>query len=125
MKKICTKCGRNRLIGKFGNCAASPDGKSYYCRDCKKNMNRNYKLTQNGMAKTKRNISKWKKENRDKIKKYNKEYYKKNKDRILYNKKCREETECVLIFDEPEKPNKRKINKIREIHINPKRKQDG
>jgi len=65
------------------------------------------------------------KNNKDKKKERNKQYYLKNKERILYNKKCRETTECVMIFDdEPKKPTKKKINKDRQIYIkiDPKRK---
>ena len=58
------------------------------------------------------------------IKEYNKKYYRKKKHIILYNKRAREDTECVLIvgkFDD-----KAKVKAIKnaryDITINPKRK---
>jgi hypothetical protein len=77
-----------------------------------------------GKKKTNESINKWKKKNKEKVKKTNRDYYQRNKDRILYNKKAREETECVLIFENDEKQVKKKINKDRRmcIVIDPKEK---
>lgn len=125
MKKICKYCGRNRKIGKFGKLSRSPDGKNYYCRDCMRTMTKNYKTSSIGILKQKRAVNKWKRKNKNHIKDYNREYYIKNRDRILYNKKCREETECVLIKEDVEKTVQKKINKSRKvpiIKIDPKRK---
>ena len=126
MKKICIGCDRNRPIGKFGKQTRMPDGKNPYCRDCMKLYNKRYRQSHRGIISQQKSDLKYKKNNKDKISEYNKQYYIKNRNRILYNKKCRETTECVMIFDEkPKKPVKKKINKGSIIVINPKRKEDG
>lgn len=128
MKKVCKKCGRNRRIGKFGKLSANTDKKNKYCRDCMRAMTRRYKSSAIGMVKQKKSEKKYKNNNKEKISNYNREYYIKNRDRILYNKKSREETECILISSNDkkydEKQVKKNINKDREkcIVINPKRK---
>ena len=125
MKKICRKCGRNRRIEKFGKLSASADGKNYYCRECMRVFNKNNKTSTRGILKQRKYSHKWKLKNKQHIKDYNKKYYVDNKDRIIYNKKCREETECVLITEASEKTQQKKINKGRKvciIEINPKRK---
>jgi hypothetical protein len=125
MKKVCKYCGRNRKIGKFGRLSRSPDGKNYYCRECMRAMTKNYKTSIRGMLKQKQSEKKWKRKNKKHIRDYNKDYYLKNRDRILYNKRCREETECVLIRETPKKTVQKKINKSRKISIikiDPKRK---
>jgi hypothetical protein len=126
MKKICKGCGRNRRLGKFGQQKRSPDGKNPYCKDCMRAYNKRYKQSSKGSSIQKNCVLKYKARNKEKIKEYNRQYYIKNKTRILYNKKCREETECVMIFDEkPQKPDVKKINKVRKVDtiiINPMRK---
>lgn len=121
MKKICQCCGRNRRIGKFGKRSDNPDGKNIYCRDCMRDKRSGYTCTPIGMLSKRKTIENWKKKNKKRVSEYNKKYYKKNRERILYNKRCREETECILIT---EKSSQRKINKGREkyIVIDPKRK---
>ena len=119
MKKICKCCGRNRRIGKFGKLSASSDGKNPYCRDCMRKYTTSHKNSPKGKFIQKQAVKKYEKKNSRK--EYFKEYYIKNKERILYNKKCREETECILITENPKKTVKPKINKGREICINPKR----
>ena len=125
-KKICKGCGRNRKIGKFGQQYRMKDGKNPYCRDCMREYNKRYKKSSKGKIVQELSIKKYKKKKEDEIKEYNKQYYIENKQRILYNKKCRETTECVNIFDEDIKKTKKKsINKDREVDIiviNPKRK---
>ena len=118
MKKICKGCGRNRKLGKFGKDSYRVDGKRIYCRDCIKEYNR---LNKN---KRKKCIERWKAKNKDRIKEYNKNYYIKNKQRILYNKRARKDTECILISESSEKFSQPKINKGRQctIIIDPKRK---
>jgi hypothetical protein len=129
MKKICKGCGRNRRLGKFGVQKRMPDGKNIYCRDCMRAYIRRYKKSPKGSFIQKNCVAKYKDRNKDKIKEYNKQYYIENKNRIIYNKKCREETECVMIFDESDKkPDIKKINKDRKLDtivINPKRKENG
>jgi len=124
MKRVCSCCGRNRKIGKFGKRSDYSDGKNPCCRDCMREKRLKYSCTAIGKRKTNEAINKWKKGNKRQIKEYNKKYYEDNKNRILYNKKAREETECILITENSEKPNKIKINKGREICIviDPKRK---
>jgi len=128
MKKICKCCGRNRKIGKFGKKTSNPDGKNIYCRDCMRKITKKYKSSQKGKLIQQKCNEKWKKNNKNAIKKYNKEYYKKKKHIILYNKKAKEETECILITENSKKCKQLKINKDRKIDsikINPKRIKNG
>ena len=124
MKKICLCCGRNRKIGKFGRMSRYPDGKNPYCRDCMKDKRHNYACTLVGRRKTEEAKKKWKKKNKKHYKDYNKKYYIKNKKRILYNKRAKENTECVLITEDSKRIDKKKINKDRSVYIviDPKRK---
>jgi hypothetical protein len=126
MKKICKGCGRKRKLGKFGQQARMSDGKNPYCKDCMRLYNKKYKNSPKGSSIQKSCVLKYKTKNKEKIKEYNRQYYIKNKDIILYNKKCRETTECVMIFDEtPIESNIKNINKDRKLDvivINPKRK---
>jgi hypothetical protein len=110
-----------RRIGKFGKMSDNPDGKNIYCRDCMRDKRSSYTCTPVGMLTKRKTIENWKKKNRKRVSEYNKKYYRENRERILYNKRCREETECILIT---EKSSQRKINKGREkcIVIDPKRK---
>ena len=102
------------------------DGKNPYCRDCMRLFNKKYKNSPKGSSIQKACVEKYKSKNKDKIKEYNRQYYLKNKQRILYNKKCRETTECLMIFDDPQqKHDIKKINKSREVYkivIDPKPK---
>ena len=124
MKKICKGCGRNRKIGKFARDSHKKDGKRIYCRDCISILNKRYRTSPIGRIKHKKSVDNWKKKNKMAIKEYNKAYYRKKKHIILYNKKAREETESVLIFDNLENKLRSHPNKINRIHItiNPKRK---
>lgn len=125
MKKICRGCGRNRRIERFGKLSASADGRNYYCRECMRVFNKNYKTSTRGILKQRKYSRKWKIRNKEHVREYNKTYYVDNKDRILYNKKCRDETECILITETSEKQQQKKISKDRRvciIEINPKRK---
>ena len=99
MKKICKGCGRNRKIGKFGKDSNTTDGKRIYCRDCISILNKRYRTSPIGRIKHKKSVENWKKKNKAAIKEYNKAYYRRKKHIILYNKKAREETECVLIVE--------------------------
>lgn len=127
MKKVCKKCGRNRRIGKFTKDSSKPDGKKLYCKDCVREMNRAYRRTPEGRRRIQKCIRAYKERNKQAIKESNRQYYIKNKDRILYNKRAREETECILISENPKKTIPRKINKGRNvcIVIDPKGKEDG
>jgi hypothetical protein len=127
MKKICKRCCRNRKIGKFGNYKRSPDGKNYYCRDCMRDIIKAYKSTQKGKLVKEKSNKKWKKNNKEIVRQYNREYYKKKRNIILYNRRAKRDTECVLIIENPKKSIQTKINKVREvcIEINPKRKENG
>lgn len=127
MKKVCIGCGRNRKIGKFGKQSRMPDGKNPYCRECMREYTARYKASPKGSRIQKKSVKKYKRKNKKEIKEYNHQYYLDNKDRIIYNKICRETTECVNIFDdEPKKEEVKKINKGRQLYtivINPKRKE--
>lgn len=131
MKKVCIGCGRNRRIGKFGQQSRMPDGKNPYCRDCMRAYNKNYRDSIRGRAKLNKAKKKYRRKNKGRISDYNRLYYQRKKHIILYNKKCREDTECVMIFDEKNSDNgrKKKKNKINSsgkkykiIKIDPKRK---
>lgn len=136
-KLYCKKCGRLRRTGKFGNLnkdipsIRERNGKNLYCKDCMSIYRKVYaKQNPIGYMKTVKAVKRYKKRNKNKIKEYNKNYYQENKERIMYNLKCRKETECVMIFDDDlKKESKQKINKNRkitkkhkEIEINPQRK---
>lgn len=77
-----------------------------------------------GRIKYRESAERWKKNNRDAIREYNKAYYKRMKYIILYNIKCREKTESVIIVDNcVDKPKHKIIHKFRgDIVINPQRK---
>jgi predicted Fe-S protein YdhL (DUF1289 family) len=142
MKKICKGCGRNRRLGKVWSAKEKPDGKnirkhilqglyeSIQISDIKNPLKvvPFKKIVLKKICKgCGRNRLKYKEsEIKTRSKNTTGQYYIKNKTRILYNKKCREETECVMIFDEkPQKPNVKKINKVRKVDtiiINPMRK---
>jgi len=124
VKKICKGCGRNRKIGKFARDSNKKDGKRIYCRDCISILNKRYRTSPIGRIKHKKSVDNWKKKNKKAIKEYNKAYYRKKKHIILYNKRAREDTECVLIvgkFEDTSKVHAIKSNKF-DITINPKRK---
>jgi hypothetical protein len=122
--KICKGCGRNRKIGKFARDSHKKDGKRIYCRDCISILNKRYRTSPIGRIKHKKSVDNWKKKNKTAIREYNKSYYIKKRHIILYNKKAREETESVLIFDNLENKLSSHSNKINRVHItiNPKRK---
>ncbi len=125
MKKICTCCGRNRKIGKFGKLSRTSDCKNIYCRDCMRDFRNGYSCTLKGSKATKKAIEKWKKKNKSKVREYNKEYYQKNKERILFSRKITKPTLITEKFENNSNPN---INKNREMYlikINPKRKENG
>ena len=124
MKKICKGCGRNRKIGKFARDSHKKDGKRIYCRDCISILNKRYRTSTIGRINHIKSVDKWKKKNKKAIKEYNKAYYRKKKHIILYNKRAREETESVLIFENSENKLRSHSNKINRVHvtINPKRK---
>jgi hypothetical protein len=137
-KLICLKCGKLRRVGKFGNLSKNipsineRNGKNLYCRDCMSIYRKVYaKQNPKGVKRTKMAKKKYNRRNKRKISDYNKNYYQENKNRIMYNLKCKKDTECVMIFDDDlvkvkeEKINKnRKINtkKYKNIEINPQRK---
>lgn len=128
MKKICKRCGRNRKIGKFGKKSSYSDGKNIYCRDCMRDITNAYKNSHKGRLIQLKCEKTYKKKNKKPISEYNKAYYLKNKDRILYNLRCRKDTECILITEKPEKIDKPKINKSSELYsikIDPKRIDHG
>lgn len=128
MKKVCIGCGRNRKIGKFGKQSRMSDGKNPYCRECMREYTARYKASPKGSRIQKKSVKKYKRKNKKEIKEYNHQYYLDNKDRIEYNKKCRENLEYSLkerelLFSNDKITNKKNINKNVEIIINPRRKQ--
>ncbi len=127
VKKICKGCGRNRKIGKFARDSHKKDGKRIYCRDCISILNKRYRTSPIGRIKHKKSVENWKKKNKIAIKEYNKAYYKKKRHIILYNKRAREETECVLIVEKLENGYHKKENKLSRLYIriNPKRKMES
>ena len=87
-------------------------------------INKRYRSSLIGRCHHKKSVDTWKKKNKAVIREYNKAYYLKKKHIILYNKKAREETECVMIFDDVVMKNfvKPKTYNRKIITINPKRK---
>jgi len=126
VKKICKGCGRNRKIGKFARDSNKEDGKRIYCRDCISILNKRYRTSPIGRIKHKKSVDNWKKKNKMAIKEYNQAYYRKKKHIILYNKRAREDTECVLIVGKFEAKAKARYKPLNttdyDITINPKRK---
>ena len=124
MKKICVGCYRNRKIGKFAKDLSRKDNKRIYCRDCVRIINKRYRSSFIGRYHHKKSVDTWKKKNKSAIREYNKAYYLKKRHIILYNKKAREETESVMIFDDLVMKNfvKPKTYNRKIITINPKRK---
>ena len=111
--KICNKCNLEKNICEFGKLKSSKDGYRYFCRECRKNIEKKYdgenvllrkkKWRDNNKTKiknhyfeTKDNIleyqKKYRNEHSDKVKGKKREYYKKNKEFIkLKTKKYRRE----------------------------------
>lgn len=81
--KVCNKCCQEKSICSFGKLKSSKDGYRYFCKECRKIIEKDY-YGENVLLRKK----KWRDNNKDKIKKH---YYE-VKDKILeYQKKYREE----------------------------------
>lgn len=81
--KVCNKCCQEKSICNFGKLKSSKDGYRYFCKECRKTIEKNYH-GENVLLRKK----KWRDNNKDKIKKH---YYE-VKDKILeYQKKYHEE----------------------------------
>ena len=124
MKKICSRCGRKRRIGRFSRDNSRSDGKRIYCRECISEININYRNSPIGRIRHKISVNTWKKNNKAAIREYNRAYYLRKRHIILYNKRCREKTQSVCILDRFENRlnnNPKKASQV-VITINPQRK---
>ena len=72
MRKICNKCELEKDIIDFPKNKASKDGYRNYCKKCKNDADKLYKIEYNKKYRTK---------NRESIKEYNKKYESENKDK--------------------------------------------
>jgi hypothetical protein len=99
MKKVCSRCGRKRRIGRFARDRSRVDGKRIYCRECISVINRNYRNSIIGRVRHKISVDTWKKHNKAAIREYNAAYYLRKRQIILYNKRCRETTEDICRID--------------------------
>jgi len=79
--KICNKCKIKKQLIEFGNSKQYKDGKSYYCKECEKKTNDEYRIKNSEKIKLhkKKNYEK----NKEQIIKKSKEYYYKNKEVII------------------------------------------
>ena len=81
--KVCNKCCQEKNISSFGKLKSSKDGYRYFCKECRKTIEKDYDSEKALLRK-----KKWRDNNKDKIKKH---YYE-VKDSILeYQKKYRKE----------------------------------
>jgi len=78
--KYCNKCKENKELINFTNKTSSPDGKSYVCRLCKKEIDKNY-YNNNKETFHIRNKN-WKCNNLERFKEVNKKWNKDNPDKV-------------------------------------------
>ena len=68
MKKVCTKCKRQKSITDFGkNCAAKDEHRSD-CKECNKKFHARRKSDPNYMKNRSNNTNKWKRDNPQRVK---------------------------------------------------------
>tara|TARA_B100000508_G_C11441770_1_gene269154 strand:+ start:821 stop:1312 length:492 start_codon:yes stop_codon:yes gene_type:complete len=100
-KKVCRDCNKNKDINLFYNRKSSKDGKSYICKDCKREINFIYRKNN----KEKIRLTKQKYSKTDRAKKLKRESYYRNiesirkKDRIrgkIYREKNRDKITSYL-----------------------------
>lgn len=70
--KYCPKCGKNKLLKDFGKQAKNKDGLYPYCRECKKEENKKYRLENNELIKAARKKAYW--NNLEHYREYYREY---------------------------------------------------
>ncbi|MDD4242790.1 MAG: hypothetical protein PHG08_00625 [Bacilli bacterium] len=87
MKK-CSKCGQLKELVEFGKCKKNKDGFAYFCKECKKNIDKEYKTTHREELRIKQSeyynnhkeeYNKYDKERRLKFPKRSSDYYEKRR----------------------------------------------
>jgi len=115
--KTCPKCGRTfpRTEEYFGVHKREKDGLDTYCRDCKRQMQREsyqrhkehrkrkVKEYQKNSEKYKEQAKQWQEKNKDKLRSYRKEWYEANKDTVLQKQKQYYETHKEHISERSKK----------------------
>jgi hypothetical protein len=87
--KICNKCEEEKSVCEFGILKSSKDGFRYFCKVCRKKIEKNYEGDN-----VKKRKKKWRDNNKEKIKKH----YLETKESVLnYQKKYREENEEKIL----------------------------
>lgn len=81
MYKKCSKCGESKLEAEFNKDKKSPDGLFYYCRDCQKKANAEYRKKK--PEKVKQAVKNWYQANSEAEKRRQKKIYR-EKNKILY-----------------------------------------
>jgi len=108
--KVCSKCGIEKELSEFPNCKSTKDGLKSYCKECKKEIGKKYRLNNkekiskqkiiyrlNNIEKVQQSIKKWQENNKEKISKAANVYYHKNKEKIRkYNKEYRLKNKEIL-----------------------------
>lgn len=117
--KICKKCNIEKNIDEFTKNKKSKDGLKYWCKQCVKEYNKQYK-------------KEYSIKNRDKIKNKKREYYKLNKEKInkhnkenYYKNKEERSKKAKIYYQENKEHKKAKANEyyynnIDEIHLKQK-----
>lgn len=77
--KICTKCEIKKYLTDFNNSNKTKDGKRCECRECQKEVSKNYRIKNS--EKIKKYNDEWNKNNQEYYKKYFENYYTVNYDR--------------------------------------------
>ena len=80
--KNCKKCNINKDLTEFGKHKRSKDGKDYYCRDCKRGMNRTWQLNNPDKLKEgkKKSDLQWYENNKNRKLQTNKQWKENNKE---------------------------------------------
>ena len=77
--KVCSKCGRDLPLDKYGNDKKKIDGLNIYCRECVNEKSKRYRI--NNKDKRKETLKRYSIKNKDKIAEYNKKYLLENPDK--------------------------------------------
>lgn len=79
MDKFCTKCNVFKILDDFSNDKASKDGKSQWCKSCKADSTKIWRIKNKDKEKKKK--KEWKQNNKDMVNAANKRWRIKNKDK--------------------------------------------
>lgn len=110
MLKVCTKCGLELDINKFGKLKSSKDGLSYRCKCCNREDGDKYRK-ENG-EKEKERLQKYYIENKNKVDERNKKYNLNNSEKVKERQKKYTEKNVELIKEYRKKYKKENNEKI-------------